>query len=329
MSYESEFDDPTWSYQGYKLDKGNFTTAMVHLYRAEVTRANLWRNRLDTTTNWAVVTTGAALTFGFSSAQNPHFVLLLVLILTLIFLLMEARRYSYYALWYHRVRLLETELFATMVAPPHRPSADWGSALQETLLKPAFLIPRWKAIGIRYRRNYVWLTTLLLTSWVLKLSIHPESASGIQEIIQRAAIGTLVSGPWVMGIVACIYFGLLVVMVIATISQNRRPTDRPKDQRLPFLLSPTPQEQLAVIITNQKEMISKQLMKILRRGVTALDATGMYTGENRDVLLCAITRPQVKHLYDIIHKIDAQAFVIVLEASGIRGRGFRSYEPPS
>lgn len=44
-----------WSYRGYELRPGEFTTAMVHFFRAEVQRANVWRQRLDTTTNWAVV----------------------------------------------------------------------------------------------------------------------------------------------------------------------------------------------------------------------------------------------------------------------------------
>ena len=33
----------TWTYRGYRLDPAHFTTAMVHFYRAEVTRANTWR----------------------------------------------------------------------------------------------------------------------------------------------------------------------------------------------------------------------------------------------------------------------------------------------
>ena len=109
--------EKVWSYRGYDLDVSHFATAMVHLYRAEVTKANLWRSRLDTTTNWSVITAGAALTFAFGAPENPHFVLLLVLILMLAFLVIEARRYSYYVLWYHRVRLMETVFFATMLTP--------------------------------------------------------------------------------------------------------------------------------------------------------------------------------------------------------------------
>src|SRR4030095_12466686 len=36
-----------------KLSAAEFNTAMVHFYRGEVQRSNTWRNRLDTTTNWA------------------------------------------------------------------------------------------------------------------------------------------------------------------------------------------------------------------------------------------------------------------------------------
>jgi uncharacterized membrane protein len=37
-----------------------------------VHRSNTWRLRLDNTTNWAVVTTGAVLTFAFGTAENSR-----------------------------------------------------------------------------------------------------------------------------------------------------------------------------------------------------------------------------------------------------------------
>ena len=43
--------------------------ALAHLYRGEVYRSTVWRNRLDATTNWAVVATGIALSVTFSSAS--------------------------------------------------------------------------------------------------------------------------------------------------------------------------------------------------------------------------------------------------------------------
>ena len=40
--------------------------AIAHLYRGEVYRSTVWRTRLDQTTNWAVVTTGLAMSLTFS-----------------------------------------------------------------------------------------------------------------------------------------------------------------------------------------------------------------------------------------------------------------------
>jgi uncharacterized membrane-anchored protein YitT (DUF2179 family) len=67
----------------------------------------------------------------------------------------------------------------------------------------------------------------------------------------------------------------------------------------------------------------------LGRGVTALEGTGMYTSEARDVLLCAVTEVQVPHLQEIVHRADSEAFVIVSPAEEVRGKGFHPFEAPS
>src|SRR5438067_2585402 len=46
---------------GRRMSSVEITTAMAHFYRGEIQRSNTWRNRLDTTTNWAVLTAGGAL----------------------------------------------------------------------------------------------------------------------------------------------------------------------------------------------------------------------------------------------------------------------------
>ena len=43
---------------------------LAHLYRGEMYRSKIWRTRLDATTNWAVATTGIALSVAFSSPGN-------------------------------------------------------------------------------------------------------------------------------------------------------------------------------------------------------------------------------------------------------------------
>ncbi|MDY6876527.1 MAG: DUF2270 domain-containing protein [Chloroflexota bacterium] len=320
-----------WTFRGYRLDPTHFTTAMVHLYRGEVNRANTWRTRLDATTSWAVVTVGAALTFVFGAPQNPHFVFLLVFMLVLIFLAIESRRYRYYALWSYRVRLMETDFFAAMLVPPFRPSSDWADHLAESLLHPTFLITWWEAMGRRCRRNYVWLVTLLLVSWGVKLALHPVPALDGGTLVERAAVG-FVPGGWIMAAVGMAYGSLVVLALAVSLPRawwEAMPEPLGRRRMGPPAPEPGLQERLATIITARGRQVAIQLLTELERGVTAVEGTGMYTSEARDVLLCAVTEVQVPHLKEIVRRADPDAFVIVSPADEVRGKGFRPFEIPS
>lgn len=330
-SQDCEESARTWTFRGYRLDPAHFTTAMVHLYRGEMNRANVWRTRLDSTTSWAVITVGAALTFVFGAPQNPHFVLLLVFTLVLTFLAIEARRYRYYVLWSHRVRLMETDFFAAMLVPPFRPSSDWADRLAESLLHPVFLIAWWEAVGRRFRRNYVWLVTLLLISWGVKLALHPVLAPDGVTVVERAAVGS-VPGGWIMAAVGLVYGALVMLTLAASLPRTWRdamPGPPWRRRAGPSAPEPSPREQLATIITVHGQQVAIQLLTELGRGVTALEGTGMYTSEARDVLLCAVTEVQVSHLQEIVRRADPEAFVIVSPAEEVRGKGFRPFEAPS
>jgi uncharacterized membrane protein len=89
--------------------------ALAHLYRGEVYRSTVWRTRLDSTTNWAVVTTGIALSATFSSAEASPLPMVLVGLIVTVFLMFEARRYRYFNVWRARARLLETDFYAPMI----------------------------------------------------------------------------------------------------------------------------------------------------------------------------------------------------------------------
>ncbi|HEV7903471.1 MAG TPA: DUF2270 domain-containing protein, partial [Pyrinomonadaceae bacterium] len=176
---------------GRKISPAEFNTAMVHFYRGEVQRSNTWRNRLDTTTNWAVLTAGATLSFAFSSAENPHFVIPINSVLVAFFLFMEARRYRYYEIWASRVRVMETGYFAQMLSPTGVQDQEWAEHLAADMRAPHFTISEWEAVGRRLRRNYLWIFILLAVSWNLKVYLHPFPARSLGMFINRAAIGSL------------------------------------------------------------------------------------------------------------------------------------------
>lgn len=106
--------------------------AIAHLYRGEVCRSALWRTRLDTTTNWAVVTPGIALSIAFSSPEASPIPLMLVGILIIFFLMLEARRYRYFNVWRARCRWMETYFYAPMLQNgDSRLSEGWQQTLAE------------------------------------------------------------------------------------------------------------------------------------------------------------------------------------------------------
>lgn len=331
-------EEPVWTYRGYRLKTSEFVTAMVHLFRAEIQRANVWRQRLDTTTNWAVVATGATLSISFSQPNVHHGVIILNTLLVTWFLFIEARRYRYYELWSYRVRLMETDFYAAMLVPPFHPSPEWAESLAENLLMPSFPISMWEAFGRRLRRNYLWIYMMLFISWIGKSYLFPEPAQTLQEFIARGAVGPLPGS--IVITLGIIYHLFLISIAIATVGmtkasgeilprfgvetshEERAQTDSRKGVRGWLHPQHRRQQLLALIITDQAEAVSKRILNDLKRGVTALSGKGMYTGQNRSVLLCALTVTEVHNLKNAVASEDPTAFVVVSAAQEILGRGF-------
>jgi uncharacterized membrane protein len=204
-------------YSARPLSPSEFNTAMVHLYRGEVGRANTWRQRLDGTTNWAVLTTGATLSFAFSSSEHTPVMILINSLLILFFLFIEARRYQFYDLWRSRVRLMETEFFADMLTPQTQASNDeehWRELLAADLFRPHFSITLWEALGRRLRRNYSWIFAVLVLAWAVKIAIHPTPATDLVDLYRRAALGPL--PPWFMLLLGALFNGFLILLALAT-----------------------------------------------------------------------------------------------------------------
>lgn len=333
-------DEPVWTYRGYRLKSGEFVTAMVHFFRAEVNRANVWRQRLDTTTNWAVVVTGATLSIAFSQPEIHHGIIILNTLLVMWFLFIEARRYRYYELWSYRVRLMETDFYAAMLVPPFHPSAEWAESLAENLLAPSFPISLSEAFGRRLRRNYFWIFLILYASWVAKIWLFPEPALDLARFIQRAAIGP-VSGE-IMLLLGLLFYSALTLIAITTLSMNQATGEvlprfgeesisavfSAQGKGLRAFLAPRRRRRqlMALIITDKAEAVANRVLIDLKRGMTALSGKGMYTGKEHTVLICAITVTEVNSLKTAVAKEDPNAFVVVSPAQEILGRGFSPLE---
>lgn len=79
----------------------------------------------------------------------------------------------------------------------------------------------------------------------------------------------------------------------------------------------------AFIITAQPDLVSQSILTDLERGVTSMDATGVYTGTKRSMLYCVITRSEVSVLKSLVLEADPDAFIVIGQAHEVLGEGFR------
>ncbi|HZD03956.1 MAG TPA: DUF2270 domain-containing protein [Longimicrobiales bacterium] len=204
------------------MDPRDAPQVVVHFYRASVQHADVWRQRLDATTNWAVVTTAAVLTFAFGSGRTGHYLVLVALVFDSFFLFMETRRYQTYNLWQRRIRLLHRFLVAPALAgaPEQSPESRERqlAELADDLGRSVPAISLLAALGYRVRRNYGPLVTLVILTWGLKLYIHPGPPVSWTDYVGRAAIG-LVPGSAVLLAVTG-FFAVFVLLAIRAPSEQ-------------------------------------------------------------------------------------------------------------
>jgi uncharacterized membrane-anchored protein YitT (DUF2179 family) len=166
------------------------------------------------------------------------------------------------------------------------------------------------------------------------------------EFISRSAVG-LIPGE-IMLVLGLLYNGLLFLIGFATVGLHQASGEvLPKYQGLPILnklwhamekpetaaSSARPkaastskrhrQQLLALIVTGQPQAIADRVLREMQRGVTELHGRGMYTQQEREVLMVALTITEMPHLKELVSAEDADAFVIVAPVQEVLGRGFQ------
>lgn len=94
---------------------------------------------------------------------------------------------------------------------------------------------------------------------------------------------------------------------------------------LDYIILGANKAKLVYIISNQSTQISAEITKQINRGVTGIAVRGMYTGEERNMLMCVVKRFELQRLEEIVERIDKNAFIIFTQARKITGQGFISY----
>ena len=168
-------------FEGQPLLRGEYITAMAHLYRGELQRSLSWRLRLDRTTNWAIVTTAGVVTFAFN---NPHYAsqtLLAGMYSLLLFLILEAQRFRFFDIFHSRLRMVEENFYGPLLRRDlESPMTDWGFCVADDLHVPRFHLSMRQAIKARLGRVYAPLFLPPIIGWALVV------------VLQRREVGD----PW-------------------------------------------------------------------------------------------------------------------------------------
>ena len=80
---------------------------------------------------------------------------------------------------------------------------------------------------------------------------------------------------------------------------------------------------LLIIISDKNEEIAEQIGEKIKRGTTGLFGKGMYTNEEKLVLMCAASRGDIAKIKMIAKKIDPSCFIIITNSREVVGLGFK------
>ena len=89
-----------------------------------------------------------------------------------------------------------------------------------------------------------------------------------------------------------------------------------------FVLIGNKNQKTVLIISDKVQEIQASIFEHLDRGVTRIDVRGGYKNEEKDMLMVVIEGREITVLQELILQKDDDAFVVVMSASEVMGRGF-------
>jgi uncharacterized membrane protein len=191
----------------------NAITALIHLYRAEASGMTSSRQRLDTTTSWAITSSALVTTFTLGNTQISHAAILFLIFLNFFFLQVEARRFCAYEAGRYRVLLLERWFYAEMLGETVDP--HWTRSLIRALRTHYPRVSFAGALGWRLRRNYLWMYLTVLFVWVGKLALSGGPMADIRiDLAERATVGSI-PGVIVWSVITVFYVWLILLAMLA------------------------------------------------------------------------------------------------------------------
>ena len=129
----------------------------------------------------------------------------------------------------------------------------------------------------------------------------------IAQIMQVIDAMVVLVGMYVFGVHKALY-AIIAVYLVTKVSDG--------------LIEGLKFSKAAYIITGKPKEISDMIINDLDRGVTVINARGMYSGQDKLMLFCVVNKKEIIMLKEKVDEIDPDAFVIVTDAREVHGEGF-------
>ena len=129
----------------------------------------------------------------------------------------------------------------------------------------------------------------------------------IAQIMQVIDAMVVLVGMYVFGVHKALY-AIIAVYLVTKVSDG--------------LIEGLKFSKAAYIITGKPKEISDMIINDLDRGVTGINARGMYSGQDKLMLFCVVNKKEIIMLKEKVDKIDPDEFVMVTDAREVHGEGF-------
>lgn len=80
---------------------------------------------------------------------------------------------------------------------------------------------------------------------------------------------------------------------------------------------------MTLIVTDYPKEVAEKIDELVGRGSTFLKAQGSYSGDEKDVVMCACNNKQMFAIRNMVRQIDDKAFIIIMESNEVLGEGFK------
>ncbi|MDO5416162.1 MAG: YitT family protein [Lachnospiraceae bacterium] len=132
----------------------------------------------------------------------------------------------------------------------------------------------------------------------------------VPQVLQVLDAAIVIAGAAVFGVRPALY-ALIAIYACAQVSDG--------------ILEGLKFSKMVYIISGKNREIADTIITEMNRSATELSGRGMYTGEDKNMLCCVVSKKEISQLKEIVRKFDKRAFVIVSDVREVLGEGFIEY----